>query len=155
MAFTLPNVKTITVSWYPGGSQPGPGQYGSLALSLIIQGPENPNMQLQASNQYYLPEETPALTYLEAYQKAYQYLYDTLNLSPDQADQYEQWNQRIVDEVNSEWESAGLSAPDLNANDWSPSASFFTTYANKVGEGAGQFTLNLGFTGEVEGSSGF
>ena len=155
MAFTLPNVKTITVGWYPGGSQPGPGQYGILVISLIIQGPENPNMQLQASVQYYLPAETPALSYLEAYQKAYQYLYDTLNLSPDQADQYEQWNQRIVDDVNTAWTEAGLPAPDMTANDWSPSAPFFTTYANKVGEGAGQFELNLGFTGEVEGGSGF
>lgn len=112
-------------------------------------------MQLQASVQYYLPEETPALSYLEAYQKAYQYLYKTLNLSPDQADQYEQWNQRIVDEVNAAWTQAGLPAPDLDANDWSPSASFFTTYADKVGEGAGQYTINLGFSGEVEASSGF
>lgn len=155
MAFSLPNVKTITVSWFSGGSEPGPGQYGSLTISLIIQGPEKPNMLLQANVQYYLPEEKPALSYLEAYQKAYQYLYETLNLSPDQADQYEQWNQRIVDEVNSEWTEAGLPAPDMNANDWSPSASFFTTYANKVGEGTGQFTLNLGSTGEGGYSSGF
>ena len=155
MAFTLPNVKTFTVDWWAGGSESGPGQYGSLVIALIIQGPENPNMQLQASVQYYLPEETPALSYLEAYQKAYQYLYDTLNLSPDQADQYEQWNQRIVDEVNQAWEAAGLPAPDLNANDWSPSASFFTTYANKTGGISGCFEINLGFTAGGEGSNGF
>ena len=154
MAFSLPNIKTFSVTWWPGGTQPGPGQYGGLVISLIIQGPENPNMQLQASNQYSLPEETPALTYLEAYQKAYQYLYDTLNLSPDQADQYEQWNQRIIPEINQVCEAAGYSAPDLNGNDWSDTAPLFSDYPN-LGAGSGQFSINLGFTGEVEGSGGF
>lgn len=154
MAFSLSNIKTFGVTWWPGGTQPGPGQYGNIAMALIIQGPENPAMQMQASVQYYLPEETPALSYLEAYQQAYQHLFNSLNLTPDQADQYEQWNQRIIPEINQMCEAAGYSAPDLNGNDWSSTAPLFSDYPN-LGAGSGQFSINLGFTGKIEGGSGF
>lgn len=145
MAITLPNVEFSSVMWNAADTMVEPGNStsnGCCGINLTVQGPEDPNFVLQASVTYWLPDNTPG--YLVAYQRCYEHLKNTLNLSPDQLDQLEQWNQRIVHEVNTAWAQAGLPAPDLTQNDWSMNAPFFTTYANKIGEASGGFTLQLG-----------
>ena len=157
MAITLPNVEFSSVMWNAADTMVEPGNdtsYGCCGIAFTVQGPEDPNFVIQAAETYWLPEDTPS--YLEAYQRCYEHLKNSVNLSPDQLDQLEQWNQKIVQEVNNAWTEAGLPAPDLNANDWSMSAPFFTTYATKVGEASGGFTLQLGDSHMPEGpGSGF
>lgn len=150
MAITLLNVQFSRVTWMAANTAVEPGNstsYGSCGISFTVQGPENPNFALQASVTYWLPADTPS--YLVAYQRCYEQLKNSLSLSPDQLDQLEQWNQRIVQEVNTAWSGAGLPAPDLTANDWSMSAPFFTTYQNKMGVMTGEFELMLTASGVV------
>ena len=149
MDFTLPNVEMSSISWNAASSD----MPGFIRITLIIQGMGEKNVTLECGAQYTLSGATPALSYLEAYQKAYQYLHETLNLRPDEEDQFDQWNQRIVQQVNAYWTQMGLPAPDLNQNDWSAAAPFFTQVANKTGSTPGSFTLPLGFQGE--GGGGF
>ena len=161
MAITLPNVQLSSVSWEAADMAVEPGNstsYGCCGITFTVQGPEDPNFTLQATVTYWLPEDTPS--YLVAYQRCYEKLKASLNLSPDQLDQLDQWNQRIVQEVNTAWTEAGLTAPDLNATDWSMSAPFFNTYQNKMGVATGQFELTLDANGVVPehrptGDSGF
>ena len=144
MAITLPNMKLSNISWYSAESAAEYGNamsYGMCGISFTMQGPEEPHFTIQSSDTYWLPEDTPS--YLVAYQRCYEHLKNSMNLSPDQLDQLEQWNQRIVDEVNDLCAQAGLPAPDLNANDWSINAPFFNEYATKTGSGQGIFNLNL------------
>ena len=150
MAFTLPNVRLAEITWSAADMAVEAGNdtsYGAVSINFTVQGPEDPNMVLSSTVTYWLPEDTPS--YLVAYQRCYEYLKNSLNLSPDQLDQLEQWNQRIVGEVNTAWTKAGLTAPDLTANDWSMSAPFFTTYQNKTGVMTGQFDLILNTSGVV------
>ena len=161
MAFSLPNVQFSSITWMAADMAVEPGNstsYGNCGITLTIQGPEDPNFVYGPSITYWLPEDTPS--YLVAYQRCYEHLKNSVNLSPDQMDQFEQWNQRIVEEVNAAWAAAGLPAPDLNGNDWSMNAPFFTTYANKMGIRTGQFELELGNTVNnvnqpLSGGSGF
>lgn len=151
MEIILPNVKLSSISWYSAESAAEPGNAmsnGMCGISFTVQGPEDPNFTIQASDTYWLPEDAPS--YLVAYQRCYEHLKNSVNLSPDQLDQLEQWNQRIVDEVNTLCAQAGLPAPDLNANDWSINAPFFNEYATKTGSGQGMFNLNLDGNGVVK-----
>ena len=161
MEINLPNVKFSSISWMSAESAAEPGNAmsnGMCGISFTVQGPEDPNFTIQASDTYWLPEDAPS--YLVAYQRCYEHLKNSVNLSPDQLDQLEQWNQRIVQEVNTLCAQAGLPAPDLNANDWSINAPFFNEYATKTGSGQGTFILNLDGNGVVQyepptDSSGF
>lgn len=161
MEFRLPNMKLSNISWYSAESATEPGNamsYGMCSISFTVQGPEDPNFIIQASDTYWLPGEAPS--YLVAYQRCYEHLKNSVNLSPDQLDQLEQWNQRIVDEVNTLCAQAGLPAPDLTQNDWSINAPFFDEYAVKTGSGQGMFNLILDKNGVVpnqpaEAGSGF
>lgn len=150
MAITLPNVKFSSITWMSAEAAAEPGNamsYGVCSISFTVQGPEDPNFTIQASDTYWIPEEAPS--YLVAYQRCYEHLKNSVNLSPDQLDQLEQWNQRIVDEVNTLCAQAGLPAPDLNQNDWSMNAPFFDEYATKTGSGQGMFNLDLDENGVV------
>lgn len=156
MAFSLPNVEFSSVTWSSAESATEPGnaaRYGSVSISFTVQGPEDPNYTLSSAVTYWLPEDTP--NYLVAYQRCYEYLKNSMNLSPDQLDQLEQWNQHIVQEINSVCEKAGLPAPDLNANDWSINAPFFDEYATKTGSYQGVFSLALGDVPTPGPESGF
>lgn len=154
MAITLPNVKLSNIMWVSAElatESRNAMSYGMCEISFTVQGPEDPNFTIQTSDTYWIPEQAPS--YLVAYQRCYEYLKNSMNLSPDQLDQLEQWNQRIVDEVNELCAQAGLPAPDLNANDWSINAPFFNEYATKIGSGQGVFNLNLDENGVVPNQS--
>lgn len=161
MATTLPIVRDFDVTWVSAemaAESNNSTSYGSVGISLVVQGPENPNFVNAPSVTYWLPEDTP--NYLVAYQQAYEYLKKSTNFTPDQLDQLEYWNQKIVEEVNTVWTQAGLPAPDLTQNDWSMSAPFFTTYQNKQGVMTGQFDLMMNGTSVEQeepptGGSGF
>lgn len=161
MAITLPNVKFSSITWMSAESAAEPGNAmsnGMCAISFTVQGPEDPNYVLSASVTYWPPADAPS--YLVAYQRCYEHLKNSVNLSPDQLDQLQQWNQRIVQEVNTLCAQAGLPAPDLGQNDWSINAPFFDEYATKTGSGQGTFNLNLDANGVVQyepptGGSGF
>lgn len=155
MTFKLPNVEFSSIGWYSNtaaGGTNGGLSYGMCGLNITVQGPEDPNFIISGSVSYDLPEDTPS--YLVAYQRCYEHLKNSMNLSPDQLDQLEQWNQRIVDEVNSFCAKAGLPAPDLTANDWSDSAPFLNEYAVKTGSYQGCFQLGFG-DAPSEPESGF